>query len=385
MTTVVVAGALANKCGVPGEAWVRMSWASGFRRLGFDVVFVEQISPELCTDSSGRKMSLHDSIQAQWFGSVVDQFGFSGSATLVCDGVPPFGMDGDELRDRLSDAALLVNISGHLRSPDLFGLVRTRAFVDIDPGFTQLWHLNGEGAALEGHHFHFTIGENIGTEVCSIPTCGIRWRPLRQPVVLDMWPQVLDAPTRGFTTIATWRAPFGRPWDGVRSYDLKMHQFRRFIDVPLRSGHRFELALSIDPADLADLVALKRSRWEVVYPTAVVESVSDFRSYVQSSGAEFSCAQGVYVETSSGWFSDRSARYLASGRPVVVQDTGISRTLPVGEGLLCFSDLDDALAAVDDVANDYPRHAKAARAIAEQEFDSDVVLGRLLEETGVAP
>ena len=146
---------------------------------------------------------------------------------------------------------------------------------------------------------------------------------------------------------------------------------------------RFEIALDIDPADERDLVALRDHGWHVVDPTVVASGPVAFRQYVQASGAEFSVAQGIYVETQSGWFSDRTVRYLASGRPVLVQDTGFSRNYPVGEGLVAFRTMDEAVAGAERIARDYAGHGRAARAIAEAYFDSDRVLGRLLEETGL--
>ena len=385
MTTVVVGGAVANKAGVAGEAWVRMSWAVGLRRLGYDVLFLEEIASSQCVDATGPIAPLDRSVQRAWFDLVIAQFGFDHDAALVCDGRVVSGMSTEALHDRLADASVLLNLSGQVRTPALLERVRRRVFVDIDPGFTQLWHVGGQPAALEGHHEFFTIGENIGTAACSLPTAGVRWRPTRQPVVLDDWPWCTEEPERGFTTVATWRSPFGRLSHDGHEYGLKLHEFRRVVDLPTRCRPALELALAIDPADRSDLDALRQSGWLIVEATRVAGTPDRFRRYVQRSTAEFSCAQGVYVETASGWFSDRTARYLASGRPAVVQDTGFSRWLPTGEGVFAFLTVDDAARLIDDVASDYARHAKAARAVAEAYFDSDLVLGRLMEDVGVAP
>jgi len=171
-------------------------------------------------------------------------------------------------------------------------------------------------------------------------------------------------------------------WRG-HTFGLKLHEFRKFIDLPAQSGATFELALDIHPADEGDAGLLREHGWHLVDPTKVASTPTAFREYVQGSGAEFSVAQGIYVETGSGWFSDRTTRYLASGKPALVQDTGFSHNLPTGEGLLSFRTVEEAVEGAERIAADYEAHSEAARAIAEECFDSDRVLGRLLEEIGL--
>jgi hypothetical protein len=167
---------------------------------------------------------------------------------------------------------------------------------------------------------------------------------------------------------------------GGRTYGLKVHEFRKVIDLPRRSPHQFEIALDIYPADEKDRTALIENGWQLVAPTDVAADPRAFRHYIQSSGAEFSVAQGVYVDTNCGWFSDRTVRYLASGKPALVQDTGFGRFLPEGFGLVAFRTVEEAVAAADRIVSDYDRHSRAARAIAEEYFDSDKVLGRMLAQ-----
>ena len=343
MTSVTVGGALASKAGSGGEAWVRLSYALGFRRLGCDVRLVEEApgaSPEAIA----------------YARSAAERFGLVYGTADDTEG-------GD----------LLVNVSGNVRSADVHRRFRRTAFVDIDPGFTQFWHERGIEPIRE-HDVYFTIGHNIGTNGCSIPTCGLEWRHTRPPAVLDEWPASRGGFDR-FTTVSTWRSPFGP----IEPYGLKHHQWRMFRDLPEQTGLAFEAALAIDPADAADRDALEQSGWHLVDPAATAEPES-FRDYVQGSGAEFSVAQGIYVETDSGWFSDRTVRYLASGRPALVQDTGFTSTLPAGEGLLAFRTGEEAAAGARAIADDYERHARAARGLAEEHFDSDRVLARMLED-----
>jgi hypothetical protein len=385
MTTVIVSGPLANKPLNGGIAWVPLSYVLGFRQLGLDVHFIEEIAPGTCTGMDGRPSTFDRSINLAFFRSVVERFDLP--ATLVYDGgARTIGQPLAELRAFACSADLLLNISGHLSTPDLRDAPRRRAYLDLDPGYTQFWHASGElGPRLEGHDAYFTVGANVGTPVCPIPTNGIGWRATRPPFVRDHWPVAPRPDHPGFTTVASWRGGFGPAEFEGRTYGLKAHEFRRFLELPNRSEAAFEIALDIHPADEPDRMALLGHGWRLVLPGEVCPDPEAFRRYVHGSGAEFSVAQGIYVETTSGWFSDRTVRYLASGRPALVQDTGLARNYPTGEGLLTFSTLDQAVAGADDILRDHERHSTAARALAEECFDSDRVLARLLDQAGVSP
>jgi hypothetical protein len=386
MDTLVVSGAIANKHLNGGEAWVRLSWILGLRRLGFDVWFVEQMDAATSVDTAGAPTSFADSENRRYFEQVVERFGLSGRASLLFEGGrEASGVPLDDLLPVAEEARLLVNISGHLDLAPLMSRLRRKAYVDLDPGFTQFWHADGTGGSrLEGHDVFFTVGENIGSPECAIPTCGLDWKAVRPPVVLDEWPVAGGGDPNRFTTVGAWRGAFGPVHFDGRTYSLKVHEFRKVLELPRRSPQRFEIALDIHPGDHRDRDALETNGWTLVDPRTTVPGPLEFRDYVQRSGAEFSVAQGIYVETNSGWFSDRTVRYLASGRPVLVQDTGFSSNLPVGEGLLAFGDLESAVAGAQRIASDYEHHRSAARAIAEAHFDSDAVLSRFLEEAGAA-
>jgi hypothetical protein len=373
MTVAVVSGALGNKPGQSGEAWVKLSWIRGLQRLGIDVWFVEQLAESMEGDERA----------AAWFRAVTERFDLAERAALLERGESIVGPSVEDLA-ALAAEATLVNISGHLTFAPLFESFRRRVLVDIDPGFTQFWHAQGlEGANVEGHDAYFTIGERIGHDDCPIPTGGIDWRPVRQPVVLEDWPVIAGDAADGFTTIATWRGPFGPVEVGGRTYGLKVHEFRKFIELPQRSAHKFEIALDIHPGDERDLAALRERGWLIADPGQVASDPDALRAYVQGSGAEFSAAQGMYVDTACGWFSDRSVRYLASGKPVLVQDTGFGHTLPVGEGLLAFRTMEEAVARADEIADRYSEHCAAARKLAEKHFESGRVLGPFCEQAGI--
>jgi hypothetical protein len=386
MTRVLVSGAIANKCRNGGEAWVRLNWALGLRKLGCDVAFVEQIDRGSCHGVSGRAAPFAQSVNLAYFEQVMADFGLPKSALICGEGEEIHGISREELFQLADSADLLLNITGHLAWPELFGRVRCRVYLDIDPGFTQFWHASGNAATrLAGHHHYFTIAENIGAPDCTIPADGIPWRRTRQPVVLEEWPVSSGGDAGRFTTVASWRGPFGPVEYGGRRFGLKVHEFRKMIDLPARVRSTFEIALDIDPADSRDRHALLEHGWHLADPLASAGDPGAFRSYVQQSGAEFSVAQGIYVETSSGWFSDRTVRYLASGKPALVQDTGFSRNYPVGRGLLAFRTLDEAAAGAEAIRADYERHCRAARALSEEYFDSDKVLLELLDSIGAAP
>ena len=366
---VVVAGAIASKLGNGGEAWVRMSWMRGLQCLGRDAWLFEQIA-----DPSPAQVAYFRDVTT-WFAAADRSVLVDGSGhPIVC----PAGVDP---RDVAASADVLLNISGHLRCPELLDRFDRRVLVDIDPGFTQIWHAQGlPGAGVDGHHAFATIGENIGRPGCPIPTGGLPWIPTRQPVVLGDWASEQALGTAAFTTVASWRGAYGPVDHDGHRYGVKAHEFRKLIDLPARvPAARLEIALDIHAGDDADRTALLTHGWSLTDPTAASASPAAFRRYVHASAGEVSPAQGLYVATRSGWFSDRTARYLAAGRPAIVQDTGFTDTLPTGEGLLAFSDVDGAAHAVQAVLDDYPRHAAAARAVAQEHFAPERVLGDLLQ------
>jgi hypothetical protein len=357
-----------------------MSWLRGLRRLGYDVCLVEQIESSQCVDSEGRSAPLECSVNSSSFESAVASLAPDCPAALICDGgSTTVGLAFEDVVARARDAELLVNISGHLEIEPIKSGPRRRAYVDVDPGFTQIWAANGDAARLGGHDTYFTVGENIGTAECPIPTAGLEWLPLPPPVSLEDWPAMPAAEDARFTTVATWRSPLGTLSHGDVDFEGKHHAWRRVAGLPRLCSREFEIALQIHPGDSADRAALEANGWRLVDPDQVAGDPLAFRSYVQGSAAEFSVAHPVYVDTASGWLSDRTVRYLASGRPALVQDTGAGKRYPLGEGLLPFRDLEEAVAGAAAIARDYDRHSRAARSLAETYFDSDLVLGRFLE------
>ena len=385
MPLVVICGPVANKPFNGGAAWTRLSWALGFRELGWKVFLLECIAAEACVDATGTTVPIEESVNLAFFRHVVRFGGLQGSAALVRDdGSSACGAPMHELLQIAESADLLINISGHLTGHPLFNRFRRRVFLDLDPGFTQLWHAAGVLPALNDHHFFFTVGENIGTADCSIPTCGIDWQAIRQPVVLDDWPVCDPHGLEHFTTVASWRGPYGPIQHNGVTLGPKVHEFRKFITLPERAVGSFELALDIHPGDGKDLALLHQHGWHIREPRSVAGTPELFRTYIHASDAEFSVAQGMYVHTNSGWFSDRTVRYLASGKPSLVQDTGFTGRYPSGTGLVSFATLDEAVDGAEFLRRDYKRHARAARALAEEHFAAPKVLGGLLNRLDFA-
>jgi hypothetical protein len=349
---ITIAGGLAQRPGRGGHAWVFLQYLLGLRRLGWDVHFIDRLDAGM--DRAG----------VEFLANVMKRFGLADSWTVLHDG----GVYGcPDVMDRVRNSAFLLNVMGYLDDPDLLAAAPRRVFLDIDPGFPQMWHELGLADVFAGHDAFVTVGANIGRPDCRIPVCGIDWITTRPPVVLDQWP-VADGAGSAITCVCT-------------TFGLRVHEFRRFLQLPARTGARFELALEIDESDAADARLLRGHGFDRTDPATVAGDPWRYRSYVQGSVAELGVAKNLYVATRSGWFSDRSACYLASGRPAIAQDTGAD--LPSGSGLLTFSTLDTAAAAVDSVRTDPERHRRAAREIAESWFGSDVVLSRLLSELGI--
>jgi hypothetical protein len=270
-----------------------------------------------------------------------------------------------------------------LTDAELLDAAPLRVFLDIDPGFGQMWTMLGLADLFHGHDRHVTIAENIGRPSCAIPTCGLEWLVTRQPIVLDHWPAVAG-PGDSFTSVASWRGPYDPiEYEGT-TYGLRAHEFRTFAELPHFTRVPLEVALAIDQADASDRDLLETNGWKLVDPRVVAGDPDAYRRYITGSLGEFSVAKNMYVRSNSGWLSDRSICYLASGRPVVTQDTGLSEHYSTGEGLLVFSTVDEARGALEDVQSAWPLHSRAARMLAEDYFDSSSVLARLLTRLGVA-
>ena len=377
--SIVIAGAIARKPSHGGHAWALLSWALGFRALGYGVTWIDRVDEE----RAGERAHFFDVMAAFGLGEDACLLAPAGAAGRPAESSS--GLDRAAARERIGRAELLLNIMGYLDDEELLAAARRRVFLDIDPGFGQMWRALGLADLFAGHDDFATVGRNIGRGDCAIPDCGLAWIATRPPVALERWPErPVAAPASAFRSVATWRGRYAPIEFEGRRYGVRAHAFRKLAGLPKLSGERFELALDIDPADEPDRARLVDGGWRLVDPKRVAADPWRYRRFVAGSAAELQVAKELYVETGSGWFSDRSACYLASGRPAIVEDTGLEGDLPLGEGLLAFRNLDEAAAAVAEVASDLPRHSRAARRIAEESFAADRVARRLLDDLGVA-
>jgi hypothetical protein len=376
---ILVSGMIAAVPGHGGATWAVLQYLLGFARLGHEVTFVEEVDPG--------EGGLERSAGTSYMRRVAERFGLEGRwALLGARTHETAGLSYDQLGAAARNADLLVNISGILADEDLMTSVPVRAYLDLDPAFNQLWHASGIDMRFGGHTHFVTVGQAIGSPECPVPTCGLDWIPTFPPVVLDHWPRAREAHGPGagaFTTVGNWRG-YGSVEHQGQHYGQKAHSMRELMPIPTRTDAVLRPAFDVHPGETPDLEALDRNGWELLDPAAVAPDPDSYHAFVRGSSAEFGVAKSGYVLSRCGWFSDRSACYLASGRPVLAQDTAFPRFLPTGEGLLAFSGVDDAVAGIEEIRSAYDRHAGTARALAEAHLDSDVVLTRLLDRLGSA-
>ena len=379
--TILCAGMIAADPGHGGATWAVLQYLLGFRQLGHDVYFVEPVPAAKLAPEGGPASR---AATATYFQQVVSSFGLSSSAALLVQGTTEtVGMSYDALLAVARRSDLLVNISGMLTEPALLEVIPRRVYLDLDPGFNQAWHTeSGIDMRFDSHTHFATVGLAMGRAECRVPLCGKRWITTCPPVVLGEWPVARRLDRDAFTTVANWRS-----YGSLQFEDLflgqKAHSLRPLVTLPQKTTTRFELALTIHESE-PDLSALRHAGWNLADPYVAAGTPRRYRQFIRGSRAEFGIAKSGYVAVRSGWFSDRSVCYLASGRPVLAQQTGFAHALPTGEGLLSFETEADVLAGLDSIASDYPRHRAAARAVAEQHFDSNRVLTRLLDTVGAA-
>jgi hypothetical protein len=373
---ILFSGMMAADGGYGGATWAVLQYVLGFKQLGHHVCFVEPVSPSKIRP---RGIALAESDASRRFLSIAAAFGLTPSAALLLDGTTEtVGMGYSSLRRFARQADVLINVSGMLKDAALLESVGTRIYLDLDPGFNQAWHCGGIDMRFDAHTHFATVALAIGQPECRVPTCGKRWIATFPPVVLREWPVATRTTRAAFTTVANWRSYGSLQYDGI-FLGQKAHALRPLIDLPRKTRTPLALALSIHPGE-PDLAALRSNRWTLVDPRRATGTPERYRRFIRGSRAELGIAKAGYVAMRTGWFSDRSACYLASGRPVLAQDTGFHRVLPAREGLLTFSSEAEALAGLDSIQRDYQRHRAAARAIAEQHCDSNRVLARLLEQ-----
>jgi hypothetical protein len=380
VTSVVVGGSLAQRPGYGGHAWALLNYLLGFHQLGYDVLFVDRLSPEMTADSAGLPSEAVKEKCVRWFVDVMEGAGLGDSCSLLMDGGETVGLSRSSAIDRVKGSLLLLNVMGFVDDEEILAASPHNVFLDIDPGFGQMWRELGLHDMFAGHDAFVTVGERIGEPDCLVPTCGIEWVTTPHPIVLEGW-QPVDGGC-AVTSICTWRGPYDPVEFEGRRFGLRAHELRKLLALPAMVEAELELALDIDPADSADVEALRECGWKLADPALVAADPGAYRRYIEASRAELMVAKGMYVDTRGGWFSERSLAYMASGKPVVAQDTGFVDRYPCGEGLIAFSDIDGACEGIEAVCGEWSRHSRAAREIVEEHFEAGKVLRALIERLG---
>ncbi len=357
-----------------------LHYVRGLQQLGYDVHYVEKLmGPNECYDPTNNTMTDDPAYGLLYLERLLVRFGIARDRYSFVDleGVC-HGSGWKGLRAALDAAEFVLNL-GHITWFDDLERCAQRAFLDSDPLFTQTAMLDGDAAhsLLANYNVLFTEGTRLGQPDCAIPTAGRDWIPTTTVIVSDMWVPAPIRPDLPVTALLHWAAGADVVFEG-RVYGHKDREFEEFVDLPRRTRHRFGAAIGGPaPWDL-----LEEHGWDRIAPLDATGTIEAYKDFISHSYADFGIAKHAYVATRSGWFSDRSTCFLASGRPVLHQDTACGEWLPTGEGVLLFSDLDDAVAALEELDADYDRHARAAREIAREYFEAAVVLERMLDDAG---
>ena len=380
---------LGSMCRLPvaGVVFQILHYMLGFERLGFQSYYVEwhgnwvkdPINPS--EDLNQPRLII---------GDVMRTYGFADRWICRGDQVAPGytfgGMSYEHLLSLYKEAEAIINVTGaHLMEEEQLPCPR-RVYIESDPGIPQIKLNNGDPKMwdlVKDHTHHFTFGENMYGDDCLLPSKNLKYLPTRQPVVLDLWNKKNVSVGRSFTTVARWRKPKEKTiqFEGICYRWNKDVEFEKFLDIPRSSNESMELALS--EISIEEKMNLEAYGWKVFDAIPLSSSLDLYQSYIQDSRGEFTIAKDQYVRLKTGWFSDRSACYLAAGRPVVTQDTGFGHHLPTGEGLFAFQTKEDILTALEKINSNYKKQCNAACEIAREYFDANKVLSKLLESIGL--
>ncbi len=386
---IVVVWSLLATFPFPGSAWHRLQFLAGLRRLGFDVWYVEETDIKLMNPITYWPAPPRDyHLNVNYLANLMNLIGLEDRWIFRLPGQYDkcFGSRNiTELRKLYREADVVINHTGAQEIRPDHSDIRCLVYIETDPVVNQIEVASGNSIVirqLDAHHYLFSYGSNIGSPDCKVPIIRYSWLPTRPSVCTDWW--ITHKPRNNFsalTTIATWHHfAKDKVWNGQKLPWSKRDEFFRFIDLPSKS--KLPLELAIEGINTFDLASLNRHGWRII-PAKDLSNINQYRDYIQTSLGEFTVAKGQYAYSRSGWFSDRSATYLASGRPVITQATGFENSIPTGVGLFSFSTKDEALSAIEAVASDYNRHSSAALEIACEYFSTERVLQGMLSKIGL--
>lgn len=369
-----------------GVTYQFLHYLIGLRRLGYDVYYVEDSGRwvydprinEMTPDVTGNIKMVLPWLEANGLG---DRWAFRGNYPEgKC-----YGMSEAAILQLYREADAFLNVTGAQEIRDEHRAIRRRIYVESDPFASQVKVAKGDQGMirmLADHDTHFSFGENLGAADCATPIERFQWLPTRQPVAIELWNDDSQKAGPAFTTITTWHNKGKNiEWQGDTWYWTKDREFEKFLDLPqLRPGSPFELAATVEP-EVQKL--LRDHSWRQTGSVEISGDAGLYRQYIQQSRGEFTVARDQYVRPKTGWFSDRTACYLAAGRPVITQETGFSKFLPSGRGLFGFSTMEDILRAVDAIATDYEGNCRAALEVAREYFAAEKVLSSLMARAGL--
>ena len=385
---IVVTGFMGS-CPIAGVIWQHIHYVVGLQRLGHAVYYIED-SARLPYNPETFEVNNEFDYAARLLNRLSREFGFKNRWAFCARylaGNPTAGLPLRRIRQLYRDADAILNICGAQEFNDDLLVSDRILYIESDPGVEQIKIDKGVKATtnyLQRHRALFTFGENVGTKSFPVPTHGFKWLPTRQPVVTDLW-KTQRAPPRAavFTSVANWSTSGLKDitWRGDKYLWSKSREFLRFISAPKKSGETFELATNIEDANTR--AKFLRNGWRLHSPLQLSVDYWLYRDYIRRSKGEFTVAKDQYIRLNTGWFSDRSACYLAAGRPVIIQETGFTKIYGGKAGLLSFRSLSEIVDAVKVINADYAKHSRAARALAREFFEAENVLKSILDRAGI--
>ena len=367
-----------------GLVWHHLQYILGLKKMGHKVIFFEDSDDyPSCYSPVSYELTTDPSYGLQFIKQVFSRFAMNDNWCYYnAHNREWYGMSEQKLKEFCKTADVFLNLSGVNPMREFLQRIPLRVFVDTDPVFTQIRHLTDESALTlaQKHNSFLTFGENFGKPGCTIPDDHFSWKPTRQPVVPEVWKIIPGDQNANWTTVMQWDSYKIQEYDG-KVYGMKSSSFDPYLKLPRAVGDSLEIAMGSVTAPTSKLMD---EGWKIQNSLAVTRSPETYQQYIAHSKGEWSIVKHGYFITQSGWFSERTCCYLASGRPVIVQDTGFSSFIETGTGLLSFRNMDEGIVAIKEVNGNYQRHCKAARKIVEEYFGYQKVLNSLLEEAFVS-
>ncbi|MDX6767218.1 MAG: hypothetical protein SFU85_10560 [Candidatus Methylacidiphilales bacterium] len=373
---VIAVGFAGHPIAAAGNSWFFLQWVLGFRDLGWEVWLVESLPSAKLIDDRWQPARPGLSANERHWQATLTRYGLHDHATLLIDDQ---AANLEEARDFAANADVFLNMSGHFRSTVIQFPRAKKVYLDVDPAFTQIWaEVYGSDMNFAGHDVFFTVGSRLGKDDCRAPHLGINWKHTFPPVCLGHWPETRDDDFTRLTTVAHWQGYSWCEWKG-EWYTGKSEQFALYREVPQKTQVPLEIATEIAD-NREELQKYAEAGWHLSDARSVCADFPSYEAFIRGSGGEFSAAKGGYVKSRCGWFSDRSVCYLAAGRPVIVESTGLEPDLPPQAGLHYFRTLEEAVRACGTVRENYPAERRGARKLAETVFSSRVVIPKMLEK-----